>query len=114
MGRRLRRRLRHLADLAAAGRAPHAAEPASALFVAAFNVAISLGALAGGRVADTTGESGALWLGGALGGLGLAAALLGRRAERVGRPAPARPEGVPGPAVLDVSRCARPRSRRDR
>lgn len=79
---------------------PHAAEPASALFVAAFNIAISLGALAGGRVADTAGEPGALWLGGALGGLALAAAaVLGRRKERDDRPAPApvpaRPEGVP-------------------
>ncbi|WP_344271344.1 MFS transporter [Actinomadura napierensis] len=65
---------------------PHAAEPASALFVAAFNLAISLGALAGGRVADTAGEAGALWLGGALGCLALAAAaVLGRPAGRGGR-----------------------------
>ncbi|HEU5027448.1 MAG TPA: MFS transporter [Spirillospora sp.] len=55
---------------------PHAAEPASALFVAAFNLAISLGALAGGRVADTAGETGALWLGGTLGCLALAAAAI--------------------------------------
>ncbi|WP_433244804.1 MFS transporter [Actinomadura nitritigenes] len=79
---------------------PHTAEPASALFVAAFKVAISLGALAGGRVADTTGEPGALWVGGSLGGVALAAAaVLGRRAERDDRPAPApvpaRPQGVP-------------------
>ncbi|MFB4298134.1 MFS transporter [Actinomadura sp. NTSP31] len=79
---------------------PCSAEPASALFVAAFNLAISLGALAGGRVADTAGAAGALWLGGALGCLALAAAAtLGRAKETEGRPdaapVPARPAGVP-------------------
>ncbi|XVQ11098.1 MFS transporter [Spirillospora sp. CA-255316] len=54
---------------------PQAREPVSALFVAAFNIAIALGALAGGRAADTTGEAGVMWLGGALAGTALAVAV---------------------------------------
>ncbi|MFI1254179.1 MFS transporter [Streptomyces netropsis] len=46
--------------------APGARETASALFVAVFNVAISLGALLGGRAVDAVSLSGALWLGGLL------------------------------------------------
>ncbi|WP_372409488.1 MFS transporter [Streptomyces luteireticuli] len=46
--------------------APQAREAASALFVAVFNVAISLGALLGGRAVDAVSLSGALWLGGLL------------------------------------------------
>ncbi|MEU9837648.1 MFS transporter [Actinomadura sp. NPDC048032] len=61
---------------------PHAAEPASALFVATFNLAISLGALAGGQMTDTTGETGVMWLGGTLAALALAAAATTRRPLR--------------------------------
>jgi predicted MFS family arabinose efflux permease len=46
--------------------APHAREAASALFAGVFNVAIALGAFTGGRVADSGGAAGVLWLGGAL------------------------------------------------
>ncbi|MFI9205074.1 MFS transporter [Streptomyces sp. NPDC053048] len=46
--------------------APHAREAASALFVAAFNVAIALGALLGGRTVDAVSVPAALWLGGLL------------------------------------------------
>ncbi|QEV18135.1 MFS transporter [Streptomyces alboniger] len=53
--------------------APHAREAASALFAGVFNVAIALGAFAGGRVADSRGAGDALWLGGALAGLALVA-----------------------------------------
>lgn len=53
--------------------APHAREAASALFAGIFNVAIALGAFAGGRVADNRGAGGVLWLGGALAGLALVA-----------------------------------------
>ncbi|MBM7167925.1 MFS transporter [Streptomyces sp. G44] len=51
--------------------APHAREAASALFAAVFNVAIALGAFAGGRVADGRGADDVLWLGGGLAGLAL-------------------------------------------
>ncbi|MFH8288574.1 MFS transporter [Streptomyces sp. NPDC018059] len=51
--------------------APHAREAASALFAAVFNVAIALGAFAGGRVADSRGADDVLWLGGGLAGLAL-------------------------------------------
>ncbi|GAA3117378.1 MFS transporter [Streptosporangium carneum] len=47
----------------AASRVP---EAGSALFVAMFNIAISLGALLGGRVADAVTVSGVMWLGGGL------------------------------------------------
>ncbi|GAA4553195.1 MFS transporter [Amycolatopsis samaneae] len=47
--------------------AGHAApEAGSAIFVSAFNLAIALGALLGGRIADAVTLSGALWTGGAL------------------------------------------------
>ncbi|MEU5898084.1 MFS transporter [Streptomyces venezuelae] len=53
--------------------APHAREAASALFAGVFNVAIALGAFAGGRVADSRGAGAVLWLGGGLAGLALVA-----------------------------------------
>ncbi|QES41650.1 MFS transporter [Streptomyces venezuelae] len=53
--------------------APHAREAASALFAGVFNVAIALGAFAGGRVADSRGAGAVLWLGGGLAGLSLVA-----------------------------------------
>lgn len=72
--------------------APDAPEPVSALFVAAFNIAISLGALTGGRVADTAGEEGVMWLGGALAALALATAMtLGHRGGGEVRTRPAEP-----------------------
>ncbi|MEU1880277.1 MFS transporter [Streptosporangium sp. NPDC020072] len=46
--------------------APKTPEAGSALFVAVFNAAISLGALLGGRVVDTVAVSGVMWAGGAL------------------------------------------------
>ncbi|GAB7032304.1 MFS transporter [Streptomyces sp. NPDC021749] len=46
--------------------APGAREAASALFVAVFNGAIALGALLGGRAADSWGPAGVMWLGGVL------------------------------------------------
>ncbi|TVL94121.1 MFS transporter [Streptomyces sp. SAJ15] len=46
--------------------APRAREAASALFVGVFNVAISLGALLGGRAADGFGVTSVMWCGGAL------------------------------------------------
>ncbi|MFF9894790.1 MFS transporter [Streptomyces longispororuber] len=52
--------------------APEAREAASALFAGIFNLAIALGALAGGRVADAYGTTYALWLGGGLAALALA------------------------------------------
>ncbi|MEU8123622.1 MFS transporter [Spirillospora sp. NPDC049024] len=60
----------------------HAAEPASALFVATFNIAISLGALSGGRVADTAGEPSVMWLGGTLAALALTTAATPHRPQR--------------------------------
>ncbi|QKV92571.1 MFS transporter [Streptomyces sp. NA02950] len=51
--------------------APDAREAASALFVGVFNVAIALGALLGGRVADGAGPTGVMWCGGALAVLAL-------------------------------------------
>ncbi len=53
--------------------APHAREAASALFAGVFNMAIALGAFAGGRVADSRGAGDVLWLGGGLAGLALVA-----------------------------------------
>ncbi|MFD4632879.1 MFS transporter [Streptomyces sp. NPDC058284] len=53
--------------------APHAREAASALFAGVFNVAIALGAFAGGRVADGHGAGAVLWLGGGFAGLALVA-----------------------------------------
>ncbi|THC48010.1 MULTISPECIES: MFS transporter [unclassified Streptomyces] len=53
--------------------APHAREAASALFAGVFNVAIALGAFAGGRVADGGGAGAVLWLGGGLSALALIA-----------------------------------------
>ncbi|MFJ9409079.1 MFS transporter [Streptomyces sp. NPDC101393] len=58
--------------------APGAREAASALFVAVFNGAIALGALAGGRAADGWGASGVMWLGGALALAALVTASVGR------------------------------------
>jgi predicted MFS family arabinose efflux permease len=46
--------------------APHAREAASALFVAVFNIAISLGALLGGRAVDAASPTAAFLLGTAL------------------------------------------------
>ncbi|MDL4820440.1 MFS transporter [Actinomadura opuntiae] len=81
---------------------PRAAEPASALFVAAFNIAISLGALAGGRVADTAGEEAAMWLGGTLSAVALTAATTtrGRRTDTLNKttarqPAPSTANDAP-------------------
>ncbi|MFE6780440.1 MFS transporter [Streptomyces sp. NPDC057702] len=60
--------------------APQAREVGSALFVSVFNLAISLGALLGGRAADGVAVSGVLWFGGALAVLALANLwLFGRR-----------------------------------
>lgn len=53
--------------------APQAREAASALFVGAFNMAIALGALLGGQVADRTTVSAVMWCGGALAALALLA-----------------------------------------
>ncbi|MFI1333553.1 MFS transporter [Streptomyces sp. NPDC020845] len=50
---------------------PDAREAASALFVGVFNVAISLGALLGGRAADGIAVSSVMWFGGALAVLAL-------------------------------------------
>ncbi|NEB44868.1 MFS transporter, partial [Streptomyces sp. SID339] len=60
--------------------APHAREAASALFAGVFNVAIALGAFAGGRVADSRGAGAVLWLGGGLAGLALVAVACARGA----------------------------------
>ncbi|MFI1930473.1 MFS transporter [Streptomyces sp. NPDC020330] len=71
--------------------APDAREAASSLFVAVFNGAIALGALAGGLVADRVGVTAVMGTGAAL----MAGALV---TTAVGRaPAPA-PEPAPGPA----------------
>lgn len=51
--------------------APRAREAASALFAGVFNVAIAVGALAGGRVADSVGVTDVLWVGGGLAVLAL-------------------------------------------
>ncbi|WP_432141365.1 MFS transporter [Streptomyces sp. bgisy084] len=64
--------------------APGAREAASALFVAVFNGAIALGALAGGRAADGWGATGALWLGGALAVGAMVAVGVGRGPVREG------------------------------
>ncbi|MEU8913319.1 MFS transporter [Streptomyces nigrescens] len=58
--------------------APGAREAASALFVAVFNGAIALGALAGGRAADGWGAVGVMWLGGTLAVGALVAVGVGR------------------------------------
>ncbi|MFC0599521.1 MFS transporter [Streptomyces palmae] len=65
--------------------APHTREAASALFVGAFNVAIALGALLGGQVADRTTLSGVLWCGGALAVLALLTAALSGRGDRTSK-----------------------------
>lgn len=57
---------------------PRAPEAGSALFVASFNAAISLGALAGGRAADAFGVAGVLWLGGGAAALGAVGVLVAR------------------------------------
>ncbi|MBP8538391.1 MFS transporter [Streptomyces sp. MK37H] len=60
--------------------APDAREAASALYVGVFNVAISLGALLGGRAADGIAVPSVMWFGGALVVLALAnVVLFGRR-----------------------------------
>ena len=46
--------------------APHAMEAASALYVAVFNLSISLGALVGGQAVDNIGTASVTWLGGGL------------------------------------------------
>ncbi|MEV7196598.1 MFS transporter [Streptomyces sp. NPDC093510] len=76
--------------------APDAREAASALFAGIFNVAIALGAFAGGRVADTHGSGAVLWLGGGLAGLALAAVACARGGHRrkVAAPVDVRSEGV--------------------
>ncbi|MBO2446170.1 MFS transporter [Actinomadura barringtoniae] len=58
--------------LGASSRAP---EAGSALFVAAFNVSIALGALLGGRVLDAFGTASVMWLGGALAVLAMLTAM---------------------------------------
>ncbi|MBB5117032.1 transporter [Streptomyces eurocidicus] len=52
--------------MAAVPPAPGAREGVSALFVSVFNLAISLGALVGGRVVDAGSVAGAAWVGGGL------------------------------------------------
>ncbi|MCK7623422.1 MFS transporter [Streptomyces sp. RS10V-4] len=64
--------------------APDAREAASALFVAVFNGAIALGALAGGRAADGWGTGGVVPLAGALAAGALLTAALGRAPRRGG------------------------------
>ncbi|PSK98463.1 putative MFS family arabinose efflux permease [Murinocardiopsis flavida] len=61
---------------------PQAPEAGSALFVATFNIAISLGALSGGRAVDAFAPSGTMWFGGALAVLAAAAVLIGRSPRR--------------------------------
>lgn len=63
--------------------APHAAEAASALLVAAFNASIAFGALLGGRAADGLGTASVLWVAGALAAGAVVAA--GTAAPRVRR-----------------------------
>ncbi|MFM9370181.1 MFS transporter [Streptomyces sp. Da 82-17] len=63
-----------------AAAAPAAGESVSALYAGVFNIAIALGALLGGRAADTFGADGALWLGGTLAALAAAATYGKRRA----------------------------------
>lgn len=58
---------------------PGAREAASALFVGVFNVAISLGALLGGRAADGIGVSSVMWFGGVLAVLALVNVAVARR-----------------------------------
>ncbi|WP_435241817.1 MFS transporter [Streptomyces cucumeris] len=66
--------------------APAAREAASALFVGVFNVAIALGALLGGRVADGAGPTAVMWCGGALAVLALLnVAVFGGRGRGSGR-----------------------------
>ncbi|WP_424891119.1 MFS transporter [Streptomyces sp. XH2] len=67
--------------------APAAREAASALFVSAFNAAIALGALLGGRAVDAVSLPAALWLGGLLvaGALGVLVSARPRAEEPVGR-----------------------------
>ncbi len=73
--------------------APDAREAASSLFVAVFNGAIALGALAGGLVADRVGVTAVMGTGAAL----MAGALVTTAVGRAPAPAPA-PEPAPGPA----------------
>ncbi|KUF14770.1 MFS transporter [Streptomyces silvensis] len=61
--------------------APGAREAASALFAGVFNVAIAVGALAGGRVADGIGVTDVLWVGGGLAVAGLGVIALAAREE---------------------------------
>ncbi|MET9417512.1 MFS transporter [Streptomyces klenkii] len=70
--------------------APAAREAASALFVSAFNAAIALGALLGGRAVDAVSLPAALWLGGLLvaGALGVLVGARPRAGERRAREAP--------------------------
>ncbi|QDQ11591.1 MFS transporter [Streptomyces spectabilis] len=62
--------------------APQAREAASALFAGIFNVAIALGALLGGRVADGLGATDVLWLGGGLAVLALGVVATAGRSTR--------------------------------
>ncbi|GAA1597338.1 MFS transporter [Actinomadura kijaniata] len=61
---------------------PWAPEAGAALFVAAFNVAISLGALVGGRVVDGAGVTAVLWTAAALAAAAAVAAGIARNALR--------------------------------
>ncbi|RJL27134.1 MFS transporter [Bailinhaonella thermotolerans] len=63
--------------------APDAVEEASALWVAVFNLAIGLGALAGGTIVDALPLRGVLWLAGVLVLLAGAAVWTARRDERL-------------------------------
>lgn len=65
--------------------APGAGEPVTALFVAAFNLAIAGGALFGGRVVDAAGPTAATTVGGALVLTGLAVLVFGAGSRRTGR-----------------------------
>ncbi|MFH8792557.1 MFS transporter [Streptomyces sp. NPDC017941] len=62
--------------------APAAREAASALFAGVFNVAIAVGALTGGRVADGTGVTDVLWVGGGLAVISLGVIALAAREGR--------------------------------
>ncbi|ARZ67924.1 MFS transporter [Streptomyces sp. HU2014] len=57
---------------------PGTGEGVSALFVSVFNLAISLGALVGGRVVDAGSAAGAAWVGGALALLAVGVVGVGR------------------------------------
>jgi len=64
--------------------APRASEAATTLFVAVFNVAISLGALVGGWTVDVVSPAGVMWLGGALAAAALVTVAASRSGPRLG------------------------------